>query len=138
MRVVLDTNVYISSLIGTGKPRAVVESSASGGFDLIVSEPILIELARILSNKFGWPESKIRAAAKAIRDIAEAVEPKRVLTDCIDPSDNRILEAAVEGHADCIVSGDKHLLRMNPFRSIEILNANDFLLRVGSPRSEAR
>jgi predicted nucleic acid-binding protein len=54
------------------------------------------------------------------------------LTDRVDPDDNMFLEAAVAGAADCIVSGDKHLLRMKQFRGIEILTVNDFLLRVGS------
>ena len=67
------------------------------------------------------------------------VTPEFELTDCQDPDDNRILEAAVAGRADCIVSGDKrHLLRMGTFRGIEIVTASDFLLRLdpaAPPRS---
>jgi len=58
------------------------------------------------------------------------------LSACDDPDDDRILEAAVEGCADCIVSGDKHLLRMKTFQGIEILKVGEFLLRIASEGSE--
>jgi predicted nucleic acid-binding protein len=60
------------------------------------------------------------------------VRPEFVITECVDPDDNRILEAAVEGRADCIVTGDNHLLRLREFRGIPILTAHDFLLRLES------
>jgi predicted nucleic acid-binding protein len=62
--------------------------------------------------------------------MSELVSPDFVLMDCQDPDDNRILEAAVAGSADVIVTGDKHLLRMHPFRGIEILKVDAFLGRV--------
>lgn len=70
-------------------------------------------------------------------DAAEIVEPCFAITECADPDDNRILEAAVEGRADCIVTGDRrHLLRMKAFRGIEIITVNDFLARLDSPSAE--
>ncbi len=99
---------------------------------LIVSEEILAELADVLLRKFIWPRATVELAIHRIRTIAEVVNPEFELTECTDPDDNRILEAAVEGAADCIVSGDKHLLRMKRFRGIEVLTVNDFLLRIGS------
>ena len=96
--------------------------------ELVVSEAILKELARILSGKFGWESGLVSLAVADIRRTADVVEPHLVLTDCADPDDNRILEAAVEGRADCIVSGDRrHLLRMKTFRGIEILTVDEFL-----------
>lgn len=59
-----------------------------------------------------------------------------MVTDCSDPKDNMFLEAAVEGRADCIVSGDKHLLRMKTFRGVDILTVGQFLDRMGSTLSE--
>jgi predicted nucleic acid-binding protein len=66
------------------------------------------------------------------------VRPEFELTDCADPDDNRILEAAVAGRADCVVSGDKkHLLRMRTFRGIEIMTASDFLQRLELESSQS-
>lgn len=66
------------------------------------------------------------------------VSPEFELTDCVDPDDNCILEAAVTGRADCIVTGDNHLLRMKAFRGIEILTVHDFLLRMDAKSFEIR
>jgi uncharacterized protein len=68
--------------------------------------------------------------------VAEVVSPDFELTECQDPDDNRILEAAVAGHADVIVSGDKHLLRMNRFRGTQILTVDDFLSRFATGTGE--
>lgn len=133
MRAVLDTNVYISGLVFGGKPRAGIEFVFSGGCRLVVSEPILNELSRKLSTKFGWRNSEIDLALRTIRDNATVVSPSEVVTDCADPDDNRILEAAQAGAANFTVSGDKkHLLRMKSFRGIAIISVDDFLTSLGS------
>ena len=62
--------------------------------------------------------------------MADVVKPDIVLSDCEDPDGNRILEAAVAGVVACIVSGDRHLIRMKVFRGIEIVNVNDFVDRI--------
>jgi len=72
-----------------------------------------------------------RRRGKEFGSLADVVNPEIVVTDCSDPDDNRILEAAVAGAAECIVSGDKHLRRMKAYRGIEILNASGFLSRMG-------
>jgi hypothetical protein len=103
----------------------------SGGCDLVVSEPALKELEQKLSIKFSWRRQAPALALETIRDRARIVSPGVALTECIDPKDNMFLEAALAGEADCIVSGDKHLLRMKVFRGIKIMTVNDFLLSVG-------
>jgi putative PIN family toxin of toxin-antitoxin system len=139
MRVVIDTNIFFSGLRGQGKPALVLDAIASPGFMLISSEDLLAELEDVISRKFDWTRERIESTLNRIRITAEMVSPRFELRDCADPDDNRILEAAVEGRADCIVSGDKrHLLRMKNFRGIEIMTAHDFLLRLesgASPRS---
>lgn len=137
MRVVIDTNVFISSLVFGNKPREAVGLAMLGLCDLIVSEAILKETERILSTQFGWKRELVSLAVTDIRGAAEMVEPHLAVTDCADPDDNRILEAAVEGHADYIVTGDKrHLLRMKAFRGIEMITVNDFLTRLNASSSE--
>jgi putative PIN family toxin of toxin-antitoxin system len=132
MRVVLDTNIYVSGLGYGGKPELVLDEMGLAEYTLLVSEDILMELEEVLSLKFGWSPRSVASALTRIRDAAEMVSPQQTVSECADPDDNRILEAALEGEADCIVSGDKHLLRMKSFRGIQILTASDFLSRRGA------
>ncbi len=59
--------------------------------------------------------------------IGEFIEPKIEITECRDPKDNKFLELAVAGNADCIVTGDKDLLVLDPFRNIRIITPKEFL-----------
>jgi putative PIN family toxin of toxin-antitoxin system len=130
MRVVTDTNIFISALVFGGKPERFLRSAEADTFQLIVSEEILLEIADVLSRKFHHNADQIAPKLARIRAASEMVYPRLTVADCSDPDDNRILEAAIEGHADVIVSGDKHLLDMNPFRGIEICNVANLLLRL--------
>lgn len=130
MRVVFDTNIFISGLRFGGKPEIVLQMAAQATFLLIVSEDILLELEEVLLGKFRWSRRNLAATLNGIRVIAEIARPDFTLSDCEDPDDNRILEAAVAGNASVIVSGDKHLLRMRRFRGIEILTVSDFISRI--------
>jgi putative PIN family toxin of toxin-antitoxin system len=130
MRVVLDTNVFISGFRYGGKPKIVFEMAIARLYTLLITEDILLEIEDVLSKKFGWPRSTVVSTLERVARIAEPVHPNLRVNDCVDPDDNRILEAAVEGAADCIVSGDGHLLRMKTFRGIEILTVSEFLLRI--------
>jgi putative PIN family toxin of toxin-antitoxin system len=131
MRVVLDTNVLISGTVFGGRPEMVLQMASTRVFSLIVSAEILAELEGVLIEKFGWSHARVAVLVRGIRQTAELVVPKIKVADCEDPDDNRILEAAVEGLADVIVSGDKHLLRMKMYRGIKILAISEFLTLAG-------
>lgn len=132
MRVVADSNIFVSALLFGGKPAELLRAAEDGRCVLVVSEQILSEVAEVFARKFRREENWVATALERIQATAELSVPTMQLLACADPDDNRILEAAVEGRADCIVSGDKHLLRMKVFRGIEILTPNEFLERVGS------
>jgi len=88
---------------------------------LIASKPILIETARKLRDKFKWPEHNVQKFLKQMNRLAKVVNPKdnlNVITE--DESDNRILECALAGQANLIISGDKHLLKLKQFQNIPI------------------
>jgi putative PIN family toxin of toxin-antitoxin system len=127
MRVVADSNTYISALMFGGKPEQLLRLAQENEFQLVISEPILAELADVIKRKFPGSGERTSIGLSRIRATAQIVYPRIAISECSDPDDNRILEAAVEGNADFIVSGDKHLLIMNPFRGIEICTVNDFL-----------
>ena len=130
-RVVLDTNVFLSALTFGGKPEAVFEMARAGRIQLIVSASILAELASILENKFAWDAEDVREALMVVGRHAELVKPELRLQILEDDADNRILECAVAGQANWIVSGDHHLLDLKEFRGMPIVRVSDFLSIVG-------
>jgi len=133
-RVVLDTNILISGIGWSGSPKDVIEAFLKGEFILLISESLLNELERILNYKKFYfipgylKESLIRNLLKA----AEFVKTKKKL-DIIkeDPEDNKVLECALFGKADYIVTGDKHLLKLCKFNNIKILTPIEFLKERG-------
>lgn len=129
IRIVLDTNVLISAILFGGLPRRVLEMVIDGAIDCTLSFAILDELRDVLQRpKFGFtPEQAITVLDELVA-VCEIVNPARnIRTIKTDPDDNRILECAVEAHADCIVSGDSHLLDLGRYRGIPITNPADFL-----------
>ena len=129
LRVVLDTNVYASAFnFPHGKVASIWEHAVKGTYTLLISPAIVAELANVLREKFKWPENDIKARAKRFARMAEIITPKivpNVIKD--DPTDNHILACAREGHADLIVSGDKHLRRIKVYEGIPIIRPTDFL-----------
>jgi uncharacterized protein len=130
-RVVLDTNVFLSALTFGGKPEVVFEMARSGKIRMVVSPPILAELATILKSKFAWDDEEVREALMVVGRHAELVKPGLRLQVLEDDADNRILECAVEGRADWIVSGDHHLLDLKEFQGIPIVRVSAFLSIMG-------
>ena len=121
MRVVLDSNEYISAFVFGGPPRTLLERAEQGLFELVVSPFIQAEVAGVLtSSKFGWTAERASFAAKPLWAVARAVNPKKSIAACRDEGDNRVLECAVEAEAQVIVTRDKDLLVLNPFQGQEI------------------
>lgn len=131
MRVVFDTNILISAFIFPGgAPETVYRAAFEGRVTLVTSPTLLAEFGRVLSQKFGWaPEQAEQAVAQIVR-IGDIVRPTSTVKVIIeDPADDRVLEAALAGKADVIVSGDRHLLRLGTWREIVIEKAVAFLAR---------
>lgn len=128
-KVVYDTNVYVSAFIYGGSPWRCLELAVEKEVELITSKEILEEFAKVLEKKFGWPEEKREKAVRRIVKYAIIVEPrKRLKKISNDPTDNRMLEAAEEGRADYIVTGDKkHILPLKKHKTAKILSPADFL-----------
>lgn len=132
MKVVIDTNVFLSGLIFGGVPDMVVEAGIIGKFGICVSVQILYEIALKLKQKFGWTDEDIYAQTRNIGLASEIVNPSQVVRKITtDDPDNRILECALTAKVDYIITGDKkHLLPLKKFKGIPILSPRDFLLRV--------
>lgn len=130
LRAVLDTNVLISALFG-GPPELVYRAALRGRFRLIASPALLVKLARALREKFHLPDEKITAYVKQIARRSTVVRPATTLAVVEDEPDNRVLECAVAGGADLIVSGDRHLLRLGTYSDIPIVRPVDFARTLG-------
>src|SRR3990172_6294046 len=128
-RVVLDSNVLISALHFGGPPEELLLLANEGSIELFLSAFILDETARILKEKLEWNEPAVRDAITAMKDVATLVQPTvRLQVIPTDESDNRILECAVEAHADFLVTGDQHhLLPLKQYKGIQILTPRECL-----------
>jgi len=79
LRIVVDTNVYVSALNFGGVPDQVLELARRGRIELFVSMPIVREVEGVLKRKFRWPSNRSREAAATIREFASSVEPTEQL-----------------------------------------------------------
>ena len=134
-KIVLDTNNLISA-IGwkKGNPRKIFEDCLFGKHNLIESPDLLREFLKVIKRpKFSFIyEEEIQTFVLNLLQMSELVEPKNKIGIIkIDPSDNIVLECAVEGKADYIISGDEHLLKLKEFRGIRIVTAAEFLKLMG-------
>lgn len=128
-KVVLDTNIFVSGIIYGGTPRVCIDLAREGKIQLFTSNALLLELARILNEKFEWSEWKIRDTISGLSKFIEIVSTSQIVSLINkDESDNRILEVAKEVDADYIVTGDKrHILPLRKFGKTKILGASDFV-----------
>jgi putative PIN family toxin of toxin-antitoxin system len=129
LRVVLDTNVLVSAIISSGKPRELFRKGISKEFCIVTSDLLLRELAAVLRRpKFKTDEDEIRRIILALMQSAEVVEvvSKFKLVE-EDPKDDMVVETAYDGKANLIVSGDSHLLALNSFRGIKIVGVKQML-----------
>jgi len=127
-RVVLDTNIVISSALG-GALVFVYQKWDEGKFTVIVTTDVISEYFEVLNRpKFGLKQETIDTITHYLYQFSEFVVPEekiRFIED--DPNDDKFLEAAIAGKADLIVSGDQHLLALKGFRSIPIISGREFL-----------
>jgi uncharacterized protein len=128
--VVVDTNVFVSRLLRFDSvPGRAVEKAIHNSI-LLVSQATMAELADVLAQAKFDRYVTIEQRLQFIRLIAQVgkfvpiVHPVR---ECRDPKDDKFLEVALNGRADAILTGDGDLLRMNPWRGVEIVAPSDYL-----------
>ena len=124
MRIVLDTNIYISAAITSGLSQEILELAGTTNlFTLLTSEEILNELKEKLLSKFERSENVVDIFIEKIRKIVEVIEVnEKVEIITRDPEDNKILECAFTGKADLIVSADQDLIKLKTFKGIAIIH----------------
>lgn len=128
-KVVIDTNVFVSGLTFKGKPREVLDLIWRGDIEACISFFILKELEETLKKDFSWDRDQIKYTVEKIKAKTILVQPKnRVSVIKENDDDNRILECAIEGRVQYLISGDrKHLLPLKEYDRIKILSPAEFL-----------
>jgi putative PIN family toxin of toxin-antitoxin system len=131
-RVVIDTNVLISGLFSTTSTPAKAVEKAVTKAQLVATLETLRELIeKFHSPKFGRYVRRERrdALLERVASLVEIIDVLQSIRASRDPKDDKFVEAAVNGRADVIVTGDKDLLDLNPFRGIAIVTPADYLVR---------
>jgi len=128
-KVLLDTNILISALGWNGKSRQIFQKCVNSELELITSPEQIIELRKVMDYpKFAFTEEQKDTFISIILEIATMVEitgKVKIIKD--DPDDDAILETAIIGKVDYIISGDPHLLELREYAGIKIVTASIFL-----------
>jgi len=140
-RCVFDTNVLVSTLLfDQSKPAQAFFAALHAG-EVLVSADVIVELNDVLGREKFAPyvneEERARFLQSLLRE-ARLVEVRDKIRACRDPNDDKFLELAVNGEADCIVSGDDDLLALTPFKGILILTPDKFLDALSKDRPEEK
>ena len=132
MRAIIDTNVLVSGIFWSGTPARILEAWGNGRFSMVISPEILHEYTRVIGELATKKSIDTKAILDRITLGSEMVAAPRFKKQaCVDPDDDRFLECAIAGKVPYIVSGEKLLLKLNPFEGISILKATEFLKEVG-------
>ena len=128
MRVVFDTNIFVSALVFPGgRADAALRRIWSGEDTLIISPAIIDEVLAVLAGKFGRDAEELSRVAVLLAEAADLVKPRKHLTVLADEPDNRILECALAGTGDGVVIGDKAMLLLESFQGIAFLSLDTYL-----------
>jgi len=129
VRVVADTNILVSALLFRGTSEQVFLAGLRGEIQLLTSLPLLKEFEKVLKEKFKLSIHLVREIIQEVMDVAEIVEVSSHIKAISYPDeDNRVLECAVDGKANFIVTDDtRHILPLKEYGGIKILSPSEFL-----------
>ncbi len=128
MRVVFDSNIFISALIFPGgKAEDAMMRIIDSEDTLVISHEIIDEVLTVLARKFSKDVEALSRVAVNLANLGELVSPDKRLNILDDEPDNRILECAVAGNAAVIVTGDKAMLMLKKHQHIRIITLSEFL-----------
>lgn len=135
LKVVLDTNVFVSSLLSkAGRPAMVIDAWRAGRYLLVTSPSIIFEIKRVVEapdirKKYGLSRDRIERLILLLEKDTIVVPGLSAAARAIpkDPTDEMFLSAALDARADLIVSGDRHLLDLGEYKGIPILTVREFL-----------
>ncbi len=134
MKAVFDTNIFVSALaIPGGQAERAIDLVIDARINLCISKEIIHEVLGVLAQKFSKGPEELARTAVFLSELAELVVPRKKLAVLDDEPGNRILECAVTGHADMIVTGDRAMPDLKKYQEIRILSLRQFLDEISIP-----
>jgi uncharacterized protein len=128
VRVVFDTNIFISAFVFPGgRAEEAIRTIIEGPDVLVLSSSVIKETLAVLAAKFGQDKEALSRTAVMLADLAEIVKPSKRIAVLADDPDNRVLECALAGRAGYIVTGDKEMLKLGEYEGIKIITLKEFL-----------
>jgi len=128
LKVVFDTNIYISAISYGGKPREGMELARKGLFRLFVSTEILEELEEELTEPpFNISKRDIKKILSGIKKYVKIIKPTTRVNICRDVKDNMLLNCAIDSMSRYLVTGDKDLLVIEKIKNIDIVSISHFM-----------
>jgi putative PIN family toxin of toxin-antitoxin system len=128
VRVVFDTNIFISAFV---IPESLAEKAIfkiiEGKDSLVISKDIINEVLSVLSSKFERDREALSHVAVTLTEIAELVKPSKRIKIFKDEPDNRIVECAISGEADFLVTGDKEMIQLREYKGVKIIRLKEYL-----------
>jgi putative PIN family toxin of toxin-antitoxin system len=129
MKIVIDTNIFISSFFWGGTPRKIIERIIEGKDKLFICKEILQEVASVMARpKFNVSNEYIVRFIHSIEEIADYIILTGIVEQiCRDSEDDKILECALLANVDYIITGDADLLILKEFQGIKIITPNEYI-----------
>ena len=124
--IILDTNIIVSGLVYGGLPKEILTKILEKDVVGVTSLPLIAEAIRILGEKFNFFSERIEEVQEMFKEHFLIVYPKQTIKIVRDEPDNRVLEAAIEGNCEFVVTGDKDLLTLGHYRGVKIVTAKEF------------
>ena len=128
MKIVLDANIFVSSLFGGGNPRLVLERAVNKSDELFITKDILDEVESVIKRpKFHAGKDEIEYFIKSIEEIGNKIVPQKQIIRGSGDTDNIYIECGMMADVDYIISGDAHLLEIRNVGTIKIVTAKEYL-----------
>lgn len=129
MRIILDTNVFISGIFFSGPPSQILKAWGNQSLQIVLSKQILDEYKRVateLSSKY--PQIDIAPIIEMVTIYGQFTDTKGIdISICEDPDDNKFIECAIAGKCNIIVTGDAHLLKLISYKDVKIIKSRAFI-----------
>lgn len=129
LRVVIDTNIFISALLWGGKLAKIFDLYKGNKILLLLSAELVTEIFKVL-RKFKYSEEKRQELKSLLEKQSIKISPKSSVKICRDPKDNYVLDLCVAGKADFLITGDQDLLTLEQIEKTKIITPQEFLNNV--------
>lgn len=129
MKIILDTNVFISGIFFSGPPSQILKAWQNSRLQIVLSQEILNEYQRIAESlEAKFPTIDILPIIELMTIHGQLIDVEGFdVSVCDDPDDNKFMECAIASNSKIIISGDKHLLKVSGYQGIKVLKPREFV-----------